>query len=64
MPFRYNSLTVHVFIIIAACVYNGMSPYFAVGEFKQTSAIQFCMTVTDTNVDGTIFNDTNNTAKK
>ena len=40
------------------------TPIFAVGEFNETSATQFCMTVTDANVDGIVFNDTTNTAKK
>ena len=36
----------------------------AVGEFNETSATQFCMTVTDVDVNGFAFNDTTNKNKE
>ena len=56
MPFRYESSLYHFMMI--------SDPMLAAGEFNKISATQFCMTVTGTNVDGIIFNDTTSAAKK
>ena len=65
---RLDAIQVHIFMR-AHYNYNHhfmmiSNPMLAAGEFNETSATQFCMTVTGTNVDGIIFNDTTSAAKK
>ena len=59
---RLDAIQVHVFMRAHYNYYHHFM--LAAGEFKKTSATQFCMTVTGTNVNGIIFNDTTSAAKK
>ena len=62
MPLRYLHM-VHVKNgrVLSTCNY---AITLAVGEFNETSATQFCMTVTDINVEGFAFDHKTNSSKE